>query len=539
LGVWDGSKYINDHTCNLNTGECFDGGGLVGQTCGSNLAGWTICETTITESNPGASIGIYNDNQIGHWSVYDLIEEPGSFDYNGITIKGSLLDEKNNILLQTGGKAPTCGGLGTRIPIDANITLEYYDGSWHQIGSPKFYDDFNDNNYNGWTVDAGMWGVLNGELNTSGGGGEEVIHTNWNGWNSNDYLSANIKIPSGNDVWLSLRNDSGINYYVQTYDGYKTLQLYITDEAGYYHAKSVDISALGINPNNWNSWRIEQKGSDMLAYINGINLINTSAEKTTIDNFESGNFIGWTTGCGGNTINTTADGYDSIYALNITSTGGDGLACANTPYNAIKGRKITYACYGGRCLLGVWDGSKYINDHTCNLNTGECFSGGSLVGQTCGSNLAGWTICETTITESNPGASIGIYNDNQIGHWSVYDLIEESIKVPIITNGRIQLRTSNPTIALFDDINVDGVIYKKDGSWSYPWDYVSVTTKLRATYSPLNWYYNYTSVEINLCDNDGVCDAGENCENCGDCTCLPGEHCCPGGFCFPIGPCPI
>jgi hypothetical protein len=471
------------------------------EECGNNIGNWTMCQTTITTSKTGTNIYIYNNNTLGGWSVYDLIEE-STFDYDGKTVSGKLLDETNNILYQVGGKSPNCGGARQIIPIDRNINLDYFDGSWHSIGSPKFYDDFNGNDYNGWIVDKGTWGVLNGELNNSGGGGgEEYIHTNWNGWNSNDYLSANINIPSGNDVWLSLRNDAGINYYVQTSDGYKTLQLYVTDETGYYNAKSVDISSLGINPKNWNSWRIEQKGNDMLAYINDINIINTTAEKTTIDNFENG-IIGWTPNCGGNTINTTADGYNSIYALNITSAGGDGLACEYTSYNAIKGRKITYSCYGSNCRLGIWNNTAFVNTRTCNLDTGQCNTGTPIdgAGTYCPKNPSGWTRCETTITEvpiyQSQSARIYVYNDGTIGHSSIYDTIEELIKVPNITNGRIQLRTSNPTIALFDDINVDGINYKKDGRWSYPWGCILGTNKIRATYNPTNWFYMGTSSTI-------------------------------------------
>jgi hypothetical protein len=343
--------------------------------CNQNNIGWYYD----TADNP-YTFNMYNrDRDIT--AQYKTFTQIKDFSFDSSTISGKLLDENNNPIIQQGGYHPTCTApeVYSIIPVDRIITLEYYDGSWHQIGSPKFFDDFNDNNYNGWTG-AGTWSVTGGELSDSGSGGTEYINTNWNGWNSNDYVSVNIKL-SGVDVWVKIFDGSN-EYYFQTWNGYTDLHLYVNG----VNVKSVALA--GINPNDWNIWKIKQSGSTIEVYI----------------------------------------------------------------------------------------------------------------------------------------------NDQK---WMDYN------SAPTITNGRIQLRNSNPTKAFFDDVNVDGIIYKKDGSWSYPWYYVSVTTKLRATYNPLNWYYNYTSAEINLCDNDGVCDAGENCENCGDCPCLPGEHCCPGGFCFPIGPCPL
>jgi len=368
--------------------------------------------------------------------ITDTIGNPNTFEYDGTKISGKLLDEKNNVLLQTGGKAPTCGGLGTRISIDTNITLEYYDGSWHTIGSPKFFDDFNDGDYNGWTG-VGTWSVTNGELSDSGSGGAEYINTNWNGWNSNNYVSVNIKL-SGVDVWVKIFDGSN-EYYFQTWNGYTDLHLWING----VHTKYVDLT--GINPSNWNAWKIKQSGSTIEVYI----------------------------------------------------------------------------------------------------------------------------------------------NDQK---WMDYN------SAPIITNGRIQLRTSNPTIAFFDDVNVDGVIYKKDGSWSYPWGCIAGTTKLRASYNPTNWYYNSTSSErtvscavpIPCRDSDrtnkitkGTCTDGSGshedycidnthiceyvcngvcrcmgdiscplsspyCNNgaCVECIvdlhCRFGQRCCPGGICLSIAiPCPL
>jgi len=145
-----------------------------------------------------------------------------------------------------------------------------------------------------------------------------------------------------------------------------------------------------------------------------------------------------------------------------------------------------------------------------------------------GINPSNWNIWE--IKQS--GSTIEVYINDQ--KWMDYN------SAPIITNGRIQLRTSNPTIAFFDNVNVDGIEYRKDGTWSYPWSCVSGTTELRATYNPANWYYNYTSAEItNLCCGciGSSCTLNSDCLSnfcsAGICKCISDTDCCP----FMGGPC--
>jgi hypothetical protein len=150
---------------------------------------------------------------------------------------------------------------------------------------------------------------------------------------------------------------------------------------------------------------------DIFSIANQFACIST---KNTIDNFEDGDYTNnppWGIDCSGNAVADIVAGYSSDHALKITSTGGDGLACAGSPpYDAITGKKITYACNGSRCQMCVFDGTHCINDPV-----------------SCGSNLAGWTICQTNVTESNTNTNIYIYNDNMVNHWSVYDLIEDEV----------------------------------------------------------------------------------------------------------------
>jgi hypothetical protein len=275
-------------------------------------------------------------------ALYKTFTQITDFTYGSSIIKGKLLDENNNPLRQQNYMHSTCTPSSTydTVAIDRNIELQYYDGAWHGINAAsKFYDDFNDGNYNGWVVSRGTWGVIGGELMVSGSGDDERIQSSWSQWNSNDFMTANVKLSSGSDVWIRLF-DSTNNYYVQTSDGYNHLYLYV-------NGALVSSAALtGINVNNWNEWRVEQSSSVLRVYING---------------------------------------------------------------------------------------QKWLE-----------------------------------------------YNG-----------------VPVINNGRIELRGHYSQI-LFDDVNVDGIAYRKDGSWSYNWNRVTGSDKIRAVYNPSNWYYYGTNAEISI-----------------------------------------
>ncbi len=184
-----------------------------------------------------------------------------AFNFNGNKISGKHLDVNGNVLSQKGYVMPSCGFSSTTTPIDKNISLYYSDGLWHQIGSPTFFDDFNDGDYSGWTVPVGggNWRINNGELNTSGVG-DEVIYRNC-GWNSNDYLTFNVNINSGNDFFVRIFDGSN-DYYFQTFDAYSNLHLYVNG------AWKKSVALVGITPNNWNIWKVNQSGSNIEIYIN-------------------------------------------------------------------------------------------------------------------------------------------------------------------------------------------------------------------------------------------------------------------------------
>ncbi len=62
---------------------------------------------------------------------------------------------------------------------------------------------------------------------------------------------------------------------------------------------------------------------------------------------------------------------------------------------------------------------------------------------------------------------------------------------PLMENGKLQLITSD-TEARFDNVTI------YDGSWSYDLGCICSMEKLRAVYIPADWYYNFTSSEIDI-----------------------------------------
>jgi hypothetical protein len=153
-----GFTHFWDHNCSENTGNWLD-----------------------DPSNPYPFEMFGHNKTITAW--YKVLTQITDLNYDGSTIRGKLLDENNNPLIQQGGYHPTCTppDVSNIVPVDRDIKLEYYDGSWNLIDTnPKFYDDFNDNDYDGWIVARGDWDILTGELNTSGIG-DESIQIRWSG----------------------------------------------------------------------------------------------------------------------------------------------------------------------------------------------------------------------------------------------------------------------------------------------------------------------------------------------------------------------
>lgn len=84
-----------------------------------------------------------------------------------------------------------------------------------------------------------------------------------------------------------------------------------------------------------------------------------------IDDFNDGDYNGWLLNCGGNpSASIVPDSYEGPHAFNITSTGGDGLACAyKTNFSANSGMRIVFYAKGnGTPDMCLWNGSECINN---------------------------------------------------------------------------------------------------------------------------------------------------------------------------------
>jgi len=142
-----------------------------------------------------------------------------------------------------------------------------------------------------------------------------------------------------------------------------------------------------------------------------------------IDDFNDGNFDGWTLGWTGGTQGSIVSGYEGSYAFRIWPAGNNGnyLGYATRIINATAGQCITFACRGSGddvFWLRVWNGSQYID-------SGE--------GQYGHAGDGNWHVCSTRIDYTQNNVAIFLYC-NGIGSWAEYDFIVQSAAW---TDGRI------------------------------------------------------------------------------------------------------
>jgi len=125
-------------------------------------------------------------------------------------------------------------------------------------------DDFNDGNYNGWTVDSGSWSVSNGKLQSSQYGSH--IHYNQAFYSPNRHVAADIQtISSGgtayvpflmvnevngsNMVYADLRTDGKIEL-VLFYGGYPT-NWQVQTGLSSYNSNRIAVTIVGTNAKVW------------------------------------------------------------------------------------------------------------------------------------------------------------------------------------------------------------------------------------------------------------------------------------------------
>ena len=378
---------------------------------------------TFTMSNRGRKITLF----------YKISTKIVYFIYYDSTISGKLLDEDYDKIIETVNYYSECKDANTYKIIHPNRNVEfyYYDNGWNYIGSAD--SSTSDGSFSfSWdcllqqtNIQARYTPVVQNLFYVSSNAEREYpskISTKIEGlkftnlqltgklldeFNQPIKGKVNIDYQDYKDVWAPLgivksANDGSFSYNVNVNEIKRRFRVSYTPENNNYNPTS-------------NTLIVGDFNNDKKCDIVDISLVAKEFEcnKVIIDNFEDKDYTKnppWSIDCGGNAVAEILTESNSNHALKITSTGGDGLACARTDYNAITGREITYACYGSRCQMCVWDGSKCINNPIL-----------------CGYNLGSWTICRTTVTETKPNTNIYIYNDNVVNHWSVYDSIKEEI----------------------------------------------------------------------------------------------------------------
>jgi len=223
-------------------------------------------------------------------------------------------------------------------------------------------------------------------------------------------------------------------------------------------------------------------GSNNLIYNNYLNNTINAYDSLgeTIDDFEDGNYDlnpTWTLNCGGFPTGEMVSGYNSNYAFQINSTGGDGLACAMLPFNATEGQEIVYACKGWGCGIGVWNGTQMI--HTSTPRTAKA------------GYYPDWEIFSVNVTQTQNGVSLNIYN-------------------------RADLPSTIGQHAIFDNIVTKGVNFRQDlvGYWKLDEDPISELWSFdvdAAGWTPIDgtWTVHDGIYEVNSSDW-GTSSAGES-----------------------------
>ena len=129
-------------------------------------------------------------------------------------------------------------------------------------GAILFTDDFNDGNYDGWTVKEGEWWVTEGELVCENGGRIEAGSNSWTDYS----VEASLKVYSGQDYAIDFKFRENENHYrMQTYDGYQTLKLFKGRNDSFQLLASADL--YGVTPGEWHTWRAVTAGENILLYL--------------------------------------------------------------------------------------------------------------------------------------------------------------------------------------------------------------------------------------------------------------------------------
>jgi len=356
--------------------------------------------------------------------IKDTAGNKNKFEYDGSTIKGKLQDEIGNPIGQTAHKALVCGSPGTTNPIDRNVTLEYYDGSWNYLDSV--------------------------ESSTADGS-----------WSKNWVCSCNttkIRASYYHSDWYYNSTSTEINVDPSLCPC--KLTVFTQVDAFTSPLSNVQVAVDGTPKFTDVSGKTEfmiKPGSHTVTSINPfIDTLGLRQFSHFWDSDCNENNLGW--------FYDTAGSPFSTYAFNMYK----------------KDRNITTQY-------------KTFTKITNSLSVANTF------------DFDGITIKGKLLDERNGAISLGP------GHKQPVCDKPDGERVPI---------NRNVTLEYFDGSwHYIGVVDSlADGSWSLNWNWVPGVTKLRANYTPSNWYYVGMSVEITVIRCSGEISVSNDATTCGSTT---------------------
>jgi len=307
--------------------------------------------------------------------------------------------------------------------------------------------------------------------------------------------------------WYSLNGATNVTFtsptYVTAQLNNNTIKIYVNDSLGNTVNSSLILFNLTFTPtitdinisNASNSysrnstlanligwWKFDENHLN-ISYDSSSNRINGSLVGGNIlASFENG-VDGFALDCGGSPTYTNVTGLIGDRGVLLYSTGGDGLACMNSPYITDKPVAPNYTIfyYGkGWARVGIWNGSKYVS-YVEDVETGcRTNCGANDIPTTCngGAAYTDWKLfkvvaCENASTSPQlwayaRHASRGIengsyfdfitegpiwYSKGKIGNAIVFDGHQNYVSMPMSVTSPYSFATNNFSISLWFKTN--------------------------------------------------------------------------------------
>jgi len=468
-------------------------------------------------------------NMIAYYKAFTKITDTagraGIFEFNGATVKGRLIDEKNNALIANGGKHPLCENpttLETPVPINRDVTLEYYDNSWHTIGTVTASAAPNDGS---WSLN---WNCASGakKLRAS------YKPTNW------FYEEANAEIP------INCQGNLDIHAYVGAPGVDATVAIGLGDVDWDGDVDSDDLWFYdGTNPNSCLDTRPGEPLWDIDCDMKRDNVIDIF-DFTVVSIRQGGSTIIGTTpfiaAVNPGTYNLRAK-YDN-QIINKENVVVNLAQTTTVDFNFLPCDGFSALDCSEPGLLNPLDMRLWGNQNCGRSNAKLDCDGNYNSHNVC--DLGGaCSRLEPTINSYSQSSNFIEINDN----FSID--VSGSCPNGLRGNCLMECRVIHP-----DGYNIELDSWDDDGSATLP----NITCDRTGNYT-IDYCVVYTDFTINrgwgafdnsnrtvkcktsMCVVNGVCESleGEDCNNCVDCLCTAGRRCCPIGICWPMAmPCP-